>query len=135
MSYELPSVTHVLSMAEQVVRKLTEYNFRSEQVVLDLMGGEKVPYRKSIVDYRVPGEILIMDLEGNFTIRNSSDDRAEYLTRRFQGDETSEFNLDKRRNSRSGSRGNDDDDEDNPFGGGGGRGRVFGGGGGGFGGG
>ena len=118
----------MLSLVEQVVKKLEnsedepldedEATVDSDRLVLDLMGGERVDYRLSPAEYRIPGEILMMDLEGNFTVRNSSNDRAEYLNRLFQEDQTSEYNANRRRPSRN--RGGDDDDgENDPFGDGG----------------
>ena len=128
LSFQLPEVTHLLSLVEQVVKKLEnsedepldedEATVDSDRLVLDLMGGERVDYRLSPAEYRIPGEILMMDLEGNFTVRNSSNDRAEYLNRLFQEDQTSEYNANRRRPSRN--RGGDDDDgENDPFGDGG----------------
>ncbi len=83
---------HVLHLVDQSIRKLSEYVFEPRQFVVDMMGGERIPLR-SAVEYRMPGEILIMDLENNeFTVRNSLEDKSEMLNRRFQDDESAEYN-------------------------------------------
>lgn len=84
---------HVLHLVDQSIRKLSDYVFRPKQFVVDMMGGERIPFRSSPVEYRMPGEILIMDLENNeFIVRNSLEDKSEMLNRRFQDDESAEYN-------------------------------------------
>ena len=121
LSDSLMEPTHILHLAQFTIKKLEEYSFNSRQLVLDVMGGEFVPLPKvtrefkfdtPIKIYSVPGEILVMDLDGNFTVQNASEDRGRYLTWRFQEDETSEFN------QRQIKRRQDDEDEEGGFGGG-----------------
>ena len=60
-----------------------------------------------------------MDLNGTFSVHNASDDREQFLNRRFQPDASNEYNLKKRTSSRSRDDDEDEDDDRGPFGGGG----------------
>ena len=106
LNFEINSPTNVLDVVDNQMKKLEDFRFQTDQMVVDLMGGEKIDLRTSPVDYRTPGEMLLMDDEGNVFIRNSFEQKRDYLLRSQAFDESSEYNLKKRRSSRAGK---DDD--------------------------
>jgi hypothetical protein len=61
------------------LRKIEGYDLKTDGVVLDILGGERVPgtaESKEIV--RAPGETLIMDAEGNLVVTDESRDIEGY---------------------------------------------------------
>ena len=74
------------------------YQFQAEQLVVDIMGGEKVDVgRVSPVEYQIPGEILLMDENGNVLVQNAQDSKDKYLLRSQSMDEVAEYNAGRRR--------------------------------------
>jgi hypothetical protein len=128
LSPELVGESNILHFVAQTVKKLTEYSFSTNKFVLDILGGEVLPYAKSPASYQVPGEVLVFDVNGEMTIQSTWQDRRDYLNWRFQEDESSEYNVDRSSTRRTEE--SREGDDRNPFGGrgGGGRGGDFGGG-------
>jgi hypothetical protein len=58
------------------IRELT-LDFQSNIVVLDIYGGRSLGRRRT-EPITSPGEILVMDADGNITVRNDIDDAAQY---------------------------------------------------------
>ena len=112
LNFEIDAPTNVLHIVDNQMKKLEEYEFQTDQLVVDLMGGEKIDVgaRISPVDYKMPGEILLMDEAGNVVIHNSFDEKGSYLLRSQMLDETSEYNQNRRRPASP--RGGDDDEDD-----------------------
>lgn len=52
--------------------------FESNILVLDIYGGNDLPGRKKDVPITEPGEILLLDANGNMTVRSEMDDFAQY---------------------------------------------------------
>ncbi len=80
--------------------------FRSDAVLLDIIGGERQSFRSRDTFYK-PGEILIMDRNGRIMVRNDIEDETSYRHSNFIS-EDNELALDDARKRRRG----DDDDED-----------------------
>jgi hypothetical protein len=53
-------------------------DFRSNTLVLDIYGGRSLSHRRRTDPITSPGEILLLDAEGNMVVRNELDDRAQY---------------------------------------------------------
>ncbi len=114
LSTRLSGFTKVLHIIDQSVRKLTDYEFRSNKFVVDIMGGQAINYRASPVDYSTPGEILVMDDDGNVFIHNSFAEKREFRNRLLMEDESAEYNQRRIRRSDdeeevAGGDGRDDD--------------------------
>lgn len=61
------------------LRKVEGYELKTDGVVLDILGGEKLPgTAASKEDIRAPGETLIMDAEGNLLVTDESRDIEGY---------------------------------------------------------
>jgi hypothetical protein len=61
------------------LRRIEEYEMNTNGVVLDILGGEKVPGTSdSKVTVRAPGETLIMDANGNLHVADESRDVEGY---------------------------------------------------------
>lgn len=59
------------------VKSLTR-DFHSNILLLDIYGGWDLPGKRRIPAITAPGELLIMDANGNMTVRNELDDQAQY---------------------------------------------------------
>ena len=116
LSFSVDSPLNILHIVDNQMKRLaaeeegeSSYRFQTDQVVVDMMGGEKVEVgRVSAAEYRLPGEILLMDEEGNVVVQNQFDRKLEYLLRSQSEDETSEYNANKKRRDKS----NEDEGED-----------------------
>ena len=98
LNFTVDSPFNVLQIVDRRMKKMEDYSFQTDQMVVDLMGGEKIEVgRISPVEYRTPGEMLLMDDQGNVLIRNEFDQKREYLSRSQGVDETSEYNANRRR--------------------------------------
>ncbi len=53
-------------------------DFRSNTLVLDIYGGRNLSNRRRADPITSPGEILLLDAEGNMIVRNEMDDWAQY---------------------------------------------------------
>jgi hypothetical protein len=58
--------------------KSVTLDFKSDIVVLDIFGGKTLPGKRRVPPLTAPGEILLMDADGNLTVRNELDDRLSY---------------------------------------------------------
>ena len=117
LNFEIEKPVNVLQIVERKMKKLEEYSFQTDQMVVDLMGGDKIEVgRVSPVEYKTPGEMLLIDDEGNVLVRNEFDQKRQFLLRSQGFDESSEYNANKRK-SKAKKRGDEDDDDDGGIGG------------------
>ena len=79
---------------------------RANAFVVDVIGGQEMPYSSSKREYFYPGEVLVMNEEGKLVIRDELEDRKEFRHSQFMPDEEL-VAVDKRRRSRS----KDDEEE------------------------
>jgi hypothetical protein len=83
---------HVLHPVTWQVHKVTGLPVRTNQVVLDISGGERLGIKRSEpIQYQFPGEALVMDANGNIQLRNDLEDRGRYLAAALETDEKAEF--------------------------------------------
>jgi hypothetical protein len=74
------------------LRTIKEYEFESDAYVVDLRGGEKILVDKAEdrmeddVVYTAPGELLVVDGEGNLIVCNEIDNAEEYRRLTFADD-------------------------------------------------
>jgi hypothetical protein len=67
------------------VLPLTDYDFKSDVLVLDVRGGQQLPTtNKADIDHKAPGEVLLMDSEGALIVHNELDDVLEYTNNIFK---------------------------------------------------
>jgi hypothetical protein len=59
------------------IKKAT-LDFKSDILVLDIMGGQTLPGKRRVPALVSPGEVLLMDSDGNLSVRGELDDRASY---------------------------------------------------------
>jgi hypothetical protein len=61
------------------LRKLKEYRFYTDALVADIWGGEKLPLIDRTQNaLSAPGEVLVVDAEGNLHVCSETDDAEEY---------------------------------------------------------
>jgi len=62
------------------VVEFKDYKFQTNAIVADLMGGESIPKRdkKSSDPLKAPGELLVVDAEGNLHVQNETDDIEDF---------------------------------------------------------
>ena len=72
-----PREVLVLHPIDKQKVKLT-LSFESNILVLDIYGGNDLPGRKKETPITKPGEILLLDANGNMTVRSEMDDFAQY---------------------------------------------------------
>ncbi len=107
---------NLLHPVDWSVRRLDEYEVETDAILVDVVGGESLPIRSDI-PVNMPGEILIMDAEGNFRVQDNLRDAMGYRHSLFKEDDSNEFGkrkTPKKKESRDGGGGGRD-------GGGGGR--------------
>ena len=101
---------HVLHPVDMTVRVLEEQpEIKTNAVVVDMIGGEKLPVYRAMMDFHMPGEILILDAQGKFRVQNDIADRKEYHMALFLDDESSEVGR-ARKVEDNGNFGRGDDD-------------------------
>jgi hypothetical protein len=82
----------VLNPLTLQLRTIKEYEFETDAVVVDLRGGEKLlvdeaeERNEDDVVYNTPGEVLVMDGNGNLLVCNEIDDAEQYRRLTFQDD-------------------------------------------------
>lgn len=82
---------HVLHPIDWTVRELENPPVvETDEVVVDILGGEKIPISRALMDYNLPGEVLVMDAAGNFRIKNDTEDKVEYHIMLLKDDELAE---------------------------------------------
>lgn len=74
------STVEAIDVANSVLKKLPDYEFQTNNIVLDLRGGETFN-RKS--DLSSPGEMLLVDDEGNLLVRRELEDQAAFAENTF----------------------------------------------------
>ena len=81
--------------------------FKTDAIVLDIMGGDRLLFKSKNRDsFFAPGEMLLMDRNGNIEIHNDIEDTTGYRHANF----VSEYN-DEKRNATKPRGGGDDDNE------------------------
>jgi hypothetical protein len=75
------STVEAIDVANSVLKKLPDYEFQTDNIVLDLRGGETFN-RKS--DLATPGEILLVDAEGNLVVRRELEDQTAFGENTFE---------------------------------------------------
>ncbi len=102
--------TRVLDPATLNVVELRQVNVKSNMLVVDLQGGSEVPlneirevktytenpntpegFETLQTKFTDPGEVLVMDAEGKFKIRNTTTDYRKFRSMLFLPDETAEY--------------------------------------------
>jgi len=92
LNFVLDKAIHVIHPIDWTIRQLKEYKVDANAVVVDIIGGEKLPLSKSILEYTVPGELLVMNVkDGTFVVLNVLDDRTNYRHSMLMEDESSEI--------------------------------------------
>jgi hypothetical protein len=99
---------HVLNPVDQTVRIYEDAEIDTNAVVVDLQGGEKLDIKGAKMEFFAPTEVLVMDAQGNFQLRNEMADYRGYRHAMFKDDESSEFGKKKEKpekEDREGGRG------------------------------
>ena len=73
-----------LRPTETTLETLKEYKFRSNLLVVDIMGGLPLSGSNRKDELNSPGEILVMDASGNLVIQNELDDMVAYERNTFE---------------------------------------------------
>jgi hypothetical protein len=66
---------------------VTGVEFDTHAYVVDLLGGQKMPFSSPEKEYFFPAEILVMDSSGSLRVRNASEDKRAYRHCLFEPDE------------------------------------------------
>ncbi len=66
----------------------TGVDFDSQSFVVDMMGGQRMPYSSADKTYYAPSEMIVMDIDGNIQVRDALDDHTEYRHALFKEDES-----------------------------------------------
>lgn len=82
---------HVLNPRDSSVRVFPEAEIDTNAVVVDVQGGEKLDIRGAKLDVFAPSELLVMDAQGNFQLRNELVDYRGFRHALFREDESREF--------------------------------------------
>jgi hypothetical protein len=61
--------------------------FNSQMFVVDLLGGQRMPYSSPEKTYYAPSEMIVMDGNGNLQVRNAREDRMDFRHSLFKDDE------------------------------------------------
>ena len=69
------TTTEAVDPVANGLRKLTDYKFQTDNVVLDIRGGDWYTRKK---DHLTPGEVLLMDGEGNLVVRSELEDAEDF---------------------------------------------------------
>lgn len=84
--------SHVLDPATFKVKLLEKAEIKTDAIVVDLMGGEKLSFKgKKTLDYTEPGEALVMDASGNFHLQNDIRDTKGFRHSLFRDDESNGY--------------------------------------------
>jgi hypothetical protein len=76
---------NVLHPVNLQVFTLPNYNFRTDVMVLDVRGGRDLPTNnRAEIDLKSPGELLLVDMEGNLMVHNELDDIRDYNNNIFK---------------------------------------------------
>ncbi len=66
-----------------LLKKKDGYTFKSDMLVVDIMGGQKIESAKKGDKLQEPGEVLIMTPTGELIVRNEIEDSQEYFFNKF----------------------------------------------------
>lgn len=61
--------------------------YQTDALVVDFMGGEKLPFSRSGDIFEMPSEVILMDSTGRLIVRSEIQDATNYRISTFQGDE------------------------------------------------
>lgn len=87
------ALAHILHPIDWTVRKLPDAEIKTNTMVVDMMGGREVRElnsSRSPIKYYLPGEVLVMEPNGELVVRNNSDDKENYFHALFLDDEVAE---------------------------------------------
>lgn len=79
-------VVHPIDLS---VRRLEDFNFATDAVVLDIRGGETLPGGDRDNKFAAPGEFLVIDAQGKLAVANELDDIGMYRKRMIVPDDIS----------------------------------------------
>lgn len=96
---------HIMDPSNGDVKRLKNSKIKTDSLVVDLMGGDVVG-SKFKVPVSLPSEVLIMDANGKFRLRNSSDDLTPYRHSLFLDDEDASYGKARRKKSSDDGGGN-----------------------------
>ncbi len=98
LNFKPKEAVHLLHPIDWTVRKLEDPpELITDAVVIDILGGEDLKISQSKMDFNMPGEVLIMDAEGNFRVQNDVKDRLDYRHALFLDDELAEVGKKKKK--------------------------------------
>lgn len=69
------AVVHPISL---VYKALPDFEFDTNRVVLDIRGGEPLPCTEHDDPLTAPGELILLDADGNLIVRNELDDENDF---------------------------------------------------------
>ncbi len=94
------TVANVLHPVDWTIRQIYESKdrndkvvgrkFKTDAMVVDFLGGQRQPFSSGSDTYYAPGEVLIMDRNGNFVIRSDIDDETSFRQANFISPENTE---------------------------------------------
>jgi hypothetical protein len=97
LDFKPEKAVHLLHPIEWTVHKLEDPpEMKTGAVVIDILGGEDLRITQSKMDFNLPGEVLIMDADGNFRVQNDINDRLEFRHALFLDDELAEVGKKKK---------------------------------------
>ena len=109
LNFKPETAVHVLHPVDWSVRKLEKPpELKTDAVVIDILGGEDLRITQSKMNFSLPGEILIMDAEGNFRVQNDIKDRLNFRHALFLDDELAEVGKKKKKKEDEFNEGGDD---------------------------
>ena len=77
------NVREVFQRDPKFPRRELKIEFDADSIVLDLLGGENLSLRSGSGErFAMPGEVLVMDQDGNFTLKNDMDSLLEFQMKR-----------------------------------------------------
>ncbi|MCH2183655.1 MAG: hypothetical protein MK108_16780 [Mariniblastus sp.] len=110
LDFKPEKAVHLLHPIDWSVRKLEDPpELKTGAVVVDILGGEDLRISQSKMDFKLPGEVLIMDADGNFRVQNDINDRLGYRHALFLDDELAEVGKKKKKKDDTGGFGGEGD--------------------------
>ncbi len=102
LNFTVPKA-HLIHPTQWDVRVLENAEAKTDALVVDIMGGMELPIRDTKLEYQTPGEILIMDANGNFHVQNNLTDLKMYRHSLLIDDEFSVYGKVRRSESQDDS--------------------------------
>lgn len=81
------ATVEAIDAGDGVLRELTGYPFRTDDLVLDIRGGEELGRNSELT---APGEVLLIDREGRLFVQRQLEDRTMFRIHDFRAAETEE---------------------------------------------